>query len=293
MSQTLDIPDADVKTANSPLLEIPLHETPLPLHQVSDDFYALFLDPTRTYSCAKFYSPSASLEEAQHAKIDLALAKCELRPGLRLLEIGCGWGAASMRARRHHAAKVTGLTVSKTEYSFARHLAAGNASVEFRLESWEEYREPADRILCIEALAYFGRRKYGPFFAKCRSLLDKGGIAVVQTITQGQPNFDGDFLRFASFLAKYVFPTGDIPSPELVVRHARLNRFEVVSTESLRADQVQTLDTWSANLKARREEAIKIAGEPTYRMFRKYFAISADYFRSAHLNLHQFKLRAI
>ncbi len=288
MSQTLDIlkPEASADV-------ISLSEKPNSLHLLGDDFYALFLDPSRTYSCAKFYSPSATLEEAQHAKIDLALAKCELRPGHRLLDIGCGWGSAAMRARRHHAAKVVGLTVSKTEYSYARQLADGNSNVQFRLESWADHQEPADRILCIDALPYFGRRKYGPFFARCRSLLETGGIMVVQTITQGQPNFDQNFLRFAGFLAKYIYPTGDIPSPELIVRHARLNRFEVVGSESLRADCALTFDAWTANLKAHRQQAVAIAGEPTYRTFRKYFAISADYFRSAHLNAHQFKLRAI
>ena len=288
MAQTLDLVSVDVKQESSPK-----REKPLPFHLICDDFYALFLDSSRTYSCAKFYSPSTTLEEAQQAKIDLALAKCELRAGYRLLDIGCGWGATAMRARRHHAVKVTGLTTSKTEYSFARQLADGNPNVEFRLESWDEYGEPADRILCVEALAHFGRKRYGQFFGKCRSLLEKGGILVVQTLTQGQPNFSDDFLKFAGFLAKYVFPTGDIPAPELILRHARLNRFEVVSTESLRMDQVQTLDTWNANLKAKRDEAVKLVGEPTYRVFRNYFALSAAYFRTGNFNLHQFKLRAI
>ena len=93
-------------------------------YDLSDEFFALFLDPTRTYSCAYFNDPSASLEAAQRAKIDLSLGKCELKPGLKLLDIGCGWGATALRAAEHFKANVIGLTLSENQFNHAKQLAS-------------------------------------------------------------------------------------------------------------------------------------------------------------------------
>src|SRR6185295_17793809 len=105
-------------------------------YDAGDEFYRLFLDPSMTYSCAKFDSPESTLAEAQVAKIDLSLGKCELSPGQRLLDIGCGWGSTALRAREKYGVNVVGLTISRNQLEHARKAAAGVEGVEFRLQGW-------------------------------------------------------------------------------------------------------------------------------------------------------------
>jgi cyclopropane-fatty-acyl-phospholipid synthase len=271
-------------------------------YDLSDDFFALFLDPSMTYSCAKFDAPDTSLADAQLAKVDLSLGKCELRPGHRLLDIGCGWGATAMRAAERYGAKVTGLTISKNQYAHDVKLAearkaatgkaaAGGGDVEFRLAGWETFDERVDRIVSIGAFEHFGRPKYPAFFAKCRSLLPPDGVMLLHTITQGKPNDDWDFLRFVHFIATEIFPGGDVPTPAMVMEAARLGGFEVVHVESLRPHYARTLDCWAANLEAAKDRAVALAGQPVYDMYMKYLTGCANLFRGGETNLHQFKLR--
>src|SRR3954449_12837239 len=112
-------------------------------YDLSNEFFALFLDPSMTYSCAKFDTPTTSLEDAQRAKVDLSLGKCELKPGMRLLDVGCGWGATALRAAERYDAKVIGLTISKNQHAHDEQLASerGNGNVEFRLQGWETFEE--------------------------------------------------------------------------------------------------------------------------------------------------------
>src|SRR4051812_38822345 len=130
-------------------------------YDLSDDFFALFLDPSMTYSCAKFDSLDTTLAEAQLAKIDLSLGKCQIKPGMRLLDIGCGWGATALRAASKFGANVIGLTISKNQFDHDQLLAQGLskdvANVEFRLQGWETFEEPVDRIVSIGAFEHFGR----------------------------------------------------------------------------------------------------------------------------------------
>src|SRR6185503_18954883 len=128
-------------------------------YDLSDEFFALFLDPSMTYSCAKFDTPQTSLADAQRAKIDLSLGKCELKPGQRLLDIGCGWGATALRGNEKYGANVTGLTLSRNQHAHCQRLAAGRKGIEFRLEGWETFDEKVDRIVSIGAFEHFGRAK--------------------------------------------------------------------------------------------------------------------------------------
>jgi cyclopropane-fatty-acyl-phospholipid synthase len=260
-------------------------------YDLSDEFFALFLDPSRTYSCAKFDTPTSSLAEAQRAKIDLSLGKCELRPGHRLLDIGCGWGATALRAQQHYGARVVGLTLSKNQFAHDQALAAGNPALEFRLEGWETYDQPVDRIVSIGAFEHFGGRKYPAFFKKCRALLPADGVMLLHTITLGRPNTEDDFLRFALFIGKEIFPGGEIPAPEQVMHYGRMNGFETVHVESLRPHYARTLETWAANLEARHSQAASIAGEATYQTYMKYLTSCAQHFKAGNVNIHQFKMR--
>jgi cyclopropane-fatty-acyl-phospholipid synthase len=262
-------------------------------YDLSDDFFKLFLDPSMTYSCAKFDRPDSTLAEAQQAKINLSLGKCELRPGHRLLDIGCGWGATALRAHDHYGVNVIGLTLSRNQYEHDEALAAGREGIEFRLEGWETFNEPVDRIVSIGAFEHFGRKKYSVFFEKCRSLLPSDGVMLLHTITAGKPNDTDDCLRCVVFIAKKIFPGGDVPVPEAVMAAARLGGFEVVHVESLRPHYARTLDLWAANLEAKHAHAAAIAGEETYQVYMKYLTGCADLFRGGETNLHQFKLRVI
>jgi cyclopropane-fatty-acyl-phospholipid synthase len=137
-------------------------------YDLSDDFFALFLDPSMTYSCAYFEREEMTLAEAQLAKIDLSLGKCDLRPGMRLLDIGCGWGAVIRRAAERYGVHAIGLTLSKNQHERASKMladappSAGRAEV--RLQGWEEFDEPVDRIVSIGAFEHFRRERYPAFF---------------------------------------------------------------------------------------------------------------------------------
>ena len=262
-------------------------------YDLSDAFFALFLDPSMVYSCAKFDGPQTTLAEAQRAKIDLSLDKCELGPGHRLLDIGCGWGATALRARERYGARVIGLTLSRNQFEHDQRLARGLDGVEFRQQGWETFEEPVDRIVSIGAFEHFGRAKYAAFFARCRAILPDRGVMLLHTITAGKPSQDWDFLRFVHFIATEIFPGGDVPSPESVIAAARAAGFELVHAESLRPHYARTLDCWAANLESRRADAVALVGEKTCEKYMKYLTGCAALFRSGECNVHQFKLRTV
>ena len=262
-------------------------------YDLGNEFFALFLDPSMTYSCAKFDGPQISLAAAQRAKIDLALGKCELKAGQLLLDVGCGWGGTALRAAELHQLRVIGLTVSKNQYAYAQGLATNKPRIEFRMQSWETFNEPVDRIVSIGAFEHFGRDKHRAFFEKCRTLLPEDGIVVVQSITFGKPSKVFSFLRFVRFMSKEIFPGGDVPTPEVVIKCARSAHLELDHVESMRKDYVHTLECWENNLEANRKLAVELTNEATYSMYKKYLTSCAAYFRSGECNVHQFKLRPI
>ena len=143
-------------------------------YDLSDDFFRLFLDPTQTYSCAYFERDDMTLEEAQIAKIDLALGKLGLQPGMTLLDVGCGWGATMMRAVEKYDVDVVGLTLSRNQANHVGQLIAKSESARAKrvlLQGWEQFDEPVDRIVSIGAFEHFGHERYDAFFALAHRLL--------------------------------------------------------------------------------------------------------------------------
>ncbi len=167
-------------------------------YDVSDDFFALFQDPTRTYSCAYFEPPDLTLEEAQIAKIDLNLDQLDLKPGMTLLDIGCGWGTTMKRAVERYDVNVIGLTLSENQHSYCQQLLANvdtNRSYRVLLSDWADFTEPVDRIITIEALEHFGFQRYEFFrcglqHPACRRGVDATrftGLTGGQIVERGMP----------------------------------------------------------------------------------------------------------
>ena len=260
-------------------------------YEFSNDFYRLWLDATLTYSCAYFSRGDESLEEAQIAKIDLAFRKVGLGPGHRLLDIGCGWGAAAARAAERYGANSVGLTLSRNQLEIAKHRERSDLPLRYQLEGWETYREPCDRIVSFGAFEHFTISKYPAFFARCRELLPDDGMMLLQTITVGKPSRAFELLRFAYFLHKELFHRAELPPPETVLSHARLGGFELLHAESLRPHYVRTIEMWLDNLLAKREEAIEATDETVYNNFIRYLNGAARYHRSGETNVYQFLFR--
>jgi len=269
-------------------------------YDLSDDFFALFLDPSRTYSCAYFDNESTSLEDAQLAKIDLSLSKCDLSPGQRLLDIGCGWGGLAVRAAEQHKVNVIGLTLSKNQQQFAsqRQVSDEAGSIEIRLQGWEEFNEPVDRIVSIGAFEHFRFERHKEFFHRCRSLLPENGRMMLHTIVAEQLQtleqrgipVTAENVAFAKFIRREIFPGGQLIAPELIQLQARDAGFKVDRVHRLGMHYARTLDHWGENLQAAKSQAIEITSEEVYHRYIKYLAGCADHFRSQHIDIIQFTL---
>ena len=256
-------------------------------YDTSNDFYRLWLDPSLTYSCAYFARDDESLEDAQMGKLDLAFAKVGLRPGHRLLDIGCGWGTAALRASERYGAEAVGLTVSKAQFELAQVRASGRSGVEFRLEPWETYHGECDRIVSFEALEHFTAAKYPAFFGRCRELLPENGRLLLQTITVGKPSRSFSLLRYAYFLHDQLFFRAELPRPEQVVQVAREAGLELVDLESLRPHYARTIEIWLENLERNREAAIKATDPKTYEMYIRYLTGAGRFHRTGETNVYQ------
>jgi cyclopropane-fatty-acyl-phospholipid synthase len=278
-------------------------------YDLSDDFFRLFLDPTQTYSCAYFERDDMTLEEAQIAKIDLALGKLGLRPGMTLLDVGCGWGATMRRAIEKYDVKVIGLTLSKNQAAHAqksfdemdlghRPLAGDPSHKRVLLEGWEQFDEPVDRIVSIGAFEHFGHDRYDEFFKMAHSVLPPDGVMLLHTITgltgpqcveRGIP-LTFEMARFIKFIVTEIFPGGRLPSIEMVEERSSKAGFKLTRRQSLQPHYAKTLDLWAAALEAHRDEAIKIQSEEVYDRYFKYLTGCADAFRIGYIDINQFTL---
>src|SRR6201993_561588 len=270
-------------------------------YDLSDDFFATFQDPSRTYSCAFFEREDMTLEEAQMAKIDLALGKLNLKPGMTLLDVGCGWGSVMKRAVQKHDVNVIGLTLSNNQSTYCQRLLDGMDSGRSRqvfLRGWEEFDEPVDRIVSIEAFEAFPKSRYKAFFETAYRIMPSDGRMLLQTImghplsrwpTMGIPITMTD-LRFMRFIAQEIFPGGQVPCDEDVVEFSRGAGFSLVETQLLSRDYVRTLGIWAANLAARRDDAVAVTSELVYGRYRRYLTGCADFFRRGISEVGQFTL---
>jgi cyclopropane-fatty-acyl-phospholipid synthase len=270
-------------------------------YDISDDFFGTFQDPSRTYSCAFFERDDATLEEAQMAKIDLALGKLDLRPGMTLLDVGCGWGSVMQRAVEKYDVNVIGLTLSKNQSVFCQRLLDdidSRRSRQVLLHGWEEFDEPVDRIVSIEAFEAFPKERYAAFFETCYRILPAGGRMVLQTIMghplkrwpeMGIPIVMSD-LKFMRFIAKEIFPGGAVPCDEDIVEFSGGAGFSLEQTQYLTDHYVRTLDMWATNLEGARDEAIAATSKEVYERYMRYLTGCSDFFRRGISELGQFTL---
>jgi cyclopropane-fatty-acyl-phospholipid synthase len=270
-------------------------------YDLSNEFFGLFQDPTRTYSCAYFEREDMSLEEAQLAKIDLALDKLDLQPGMTLLDIGCGWGSVMKRAIERYDVNVIGLTLSKNQNTLGQQVLDDvdtDRSRNVLLRGWEEFDQPVDRVVSIEAFEAFPKERYAPFFELCHRILPDDGRMVLQTI-MGQPmrrwaeigfKVTMNDVKFMRFLVKEIFPGGGVPCDDDIVECSSGAGFTVEQLQYLTPHYVRTLDMWTERLKAMRGKAIEVTSEEVYDRYIRYLTWCSDFFSRNVSSVGQFTL---
>jgi cyclopropane-fatty-acyl-phospholipid synthase len=270
-------------------------------YDLSDDFFRLFLDPSQTYSCAYFERDDMTLEEAQQAKVDLALGKLGLQPGMTLLDVGCGWGSTMRRAIEKYDVNVIGLTLSKNQAGYVQKTLDEMDSPRTKrilLAGWEEFDEPVDRIVSIGAFEHFGHDRYDDFFAMADRALPDDGVMLLHTITgltpaqmteRGMP-LTFELARFMKFIITEIFPGGRLPSIEKVEDHSSKAGFTLTRRQSLQPHYAKTLDHWAAALEQHKSEAIKIQSEEVYERYTHYLTGCAKGFRIGYIDVNQFTL---
>ena len=279
----------------------PYYDESQSIYDISNDFFALFLGPTMGYTCSYFERDDMTLDEAQVAKFDLALGKLDLQPGMTLLDVGCGWGGAMEVAVQNYDVNVIGITLSKAQSEFARERLAKldtERSIEVRLQGWEEFDEPVDRIVSIGAFEAFKAERYPLFFERAYKILPRDGRMLLHTILAHTQKFFRDNgikltisdLKFMRFIGTEIFPGGQLPAVEDIEKLAIDSGFTLERVHLLQPHYARTLDMWADNLTAKRDEAIAITDEATYDKYMKYLTGCADFFRRGITNIGQFTL---
>jgi cyclopropane-fatty-acyl-phospholipid synthase len=270
-------------------------------YDLSNEFFALFVDPTRTYSCAYFPREDMTLHEAQVAKVDMTLDKLGLEPGMTLLDVGCGWGSVMKRAVEKYDVNVVGLTLSKNQHSYCQQVLGtidSDRSHRALLSDWSEFTEPVDRIVIIEALEHFGFHRYDDFFTFAQKAMPSDGVMLLHSITALHPKqmtergipMTIEMAKFIRFILNDIFPGGRLPSIEKVQDHCAKVGFRVTRVHSLQSDFAQTLDLWAEALQAHREQAVEIQSEEMYQRYMKFLTGCADAFRKGYIDCNQFTL---
>lgn len=237
-------------------------------YDLSPRLYDLFLDRDRTYSCAYFERPGMPLEEAQAAKRRHVIAKLLLEPGMRVLDIGSGWGGLAIEMARGHGARVVGITLSEEQLAHARARAEAEGlsdRVEFRLQDYRAVEGRFDRIVSVGMFEHVGVPHYGAYFRQIRDRLAPDGVALVHTIGRsGPPGSTSPWLQ------KHIFPGGYTPALSEMMRPIEGSGLVACDVEVWRLHYAETLRHWSERFEARAEEARRLYDARFVRMWRWY-----------------------
>ncbi|WP_297528728.1 SAM-dependent methyltransferase [Thiohalobacter sp.] len=258
-------------------------------YDVGNDFYGLWLDAERVYSCAYFRDPDQSLEEAQRDKLEYICRKLRLRRGQHLLDIGCGWGALACWAARRHGAKVHGITLSEEQYHWARERVRTEGlegQVRIELRDYRELEGSAvyDRIVSVGMFEHIGVANFPRYFETVHRLLRPGGLFLNHGITSEHGWRDTPLTRFMN---RYIFPDGELARFGQVVQAMEQAGFEIADVESLRRHYALTLRHWVSRLEASQKAAAACADRRTWRLWRLYMAGCAHYFYEGSINVYQ------
>ena len=259
-------------------------------YDVSNDFYAEWLDPAMVYSCAYFEQGDETLAEAQAKKIDHILTKLRVQPGQRLLDIGCGWGALVLRAADHFGARCVGITLSENQADLARERvrAAGlQDRVEIRLQDYREVKESFDRISSVGMFEHVGLKNLAGYFRIIHDLLAPGGWALNHGITSSDA-LNGETRNGGGrFIDRYVFPNGELPHIGTVLTTMQEGGLEAIDAENLRRHYARTLRCWSDAFEAKGAHLRTLVDEKTWRIWRMYLVGSQWAFEHDDIALFQ------
>jgi cyclopropane-fatty-acyl-phospholipid synthase len=258
-------------------------------YDVSSDFYTLWLDSRMVYSCAYFSDEAEDLDTAQERKLDYICRKLRLRPGERLLDIGCGWGGLVMYAAQHYGVESLGITLSRPQAELAdRRIQQAGLQGRCRVDvrDYREVDEPDsfDKLVSVGMFEHVGEALLPIYFERARRLLRPGGVflnhGIARCLTEPVP-------KEPTFSDRYVFPDGELVPIHVTLEHAEACGFEVRDVESLREHYTLTLRHWVRRLESRRAQALALVDEPTYRVWRLFMSGSAYGFSAGRINVYQ------
>jgi cyclopropane-fatty-acyl-phospholipid synthase len=258
-------------------------------YSVSNDFYALWLDQRMVYSCAYFETAGEDLDTGQERKLDYLCRKLRLRPGERLLDIGCGWGGLVIHAAQRYGVEALGITLSHNQATLANErIARAGLQNRCRVEV-RDYRDlndtsGFDKLVSVGMFEHVGESRLPLYFQHAWQLLRPGGVflnhGIARRTTDPEP-------KGPTFISRYVFPDGELVSVNATLRYAEEAAFEVRDVESLREHYTLTLRHWARRLELHRDQALQVVDEPTYRVWRLFLHGSAYAFALGALNVYQ------
>ena len=259
-------------------------------YDVSNDFYALWLDHNMVYSCGYFRNEHDSLDLAQEQKIDHILHKLRLRPGDRLLDIGCGWGALVMRAAEKFGARAVGITLSENQCDLANERIRERGlqdRCEVRIQDYRDVSGRFDRIASVGMFEHVGLKNLRTYFDKVHHLLEPDGAALIHGITSTDPDSAETPWGGGEFIDRYVFPNGELAHISLVLKEMAAAGLEPVDMESLRRHYAMTLGYWAERFDAAGDRIRQLVDEKTYRIWRVYLAGCSYGFQQNWISVHQ------
>lgn len=262
-------------------------------YDLSNAFYALFLDPRMLYTCGYYRQPDASLETAQEDKLELICRKLDLRPGERLLDIGCGWGGLVAWAAERYGVEAHGVTLSTEQVLWAEQMLRRTGltdRVRVELRDWRDLPPGVqyDKIAAIGVIEHVGPTQTPAWLDAVHARLAPGGRFLLHGITHEK---GWRYTGLSRFLERYVFPNGEIQNVSEILDRAERARFEIEHVESLRPHYVRTTRQWAERLQANAEAAVALVGQRTYRIWLAYLAGASAAFAQGSIGIYQTVLR--
>jgi cyclopropane-fatty-acyl-phospholipid synthase len=258
-------------------------------YDVSNEFYALFLDPLMVYTCAYYRDPDGKLEQAQQDKLDHVCRKLQLARGETMLDIGCGWGSLAIWAAQHYGVRAHGVTLSKAQADYATDRIRREGLTDRCRVDFMDYRDlPAgsrfDKIAAVGVIEHVGIPNYPAFFGGVRAMLKDGGLYLNHGIVH---DFHWKRTSQTEFLYRHVFPNGDLAGLSETLTEIERAGWEIMDVEGLRLHYARTCRHWVERLRERADEARALAGERIVRTWLLYLTCSAAAFEAGSIGLYQ------